>query len=267
VGLYACLLWLSADARAYRHPMFWGCGTVSLMITFLGTGGRGAVIYPMVLALMVWMLSRRRLIVTGPVLLIPLALFLLSVLGTFRNSTRTGVLDWDALFASPVEAITSAAGGEVLSRATTGSGVIPILAYVPDQVDYLYGSSYLAIVTAPIPRKLWPNKPGLGGGQVGVTFFGREGGVPPGPVGEAYWNFSVPGVVLVFFLFGLFHRWLAALLVANPQHPWVRVFYVVGLFSAHPTSNGVVAYLITVVGMTAAGIALGMLSLRRIRIR
>jgi hypothetical protein len=265
IGLYAALLWLSADARAPLHPGFWACAAVSLMIVFLGAGGRGAVIYPLVLGLIVWMMARRRFAITGPVLLVPLALFLISVLGEFRNSTRTGVLDWAALTSSPVEAVTSVARGEVLTRATTGSGVTPILAHVPDRVDHLYGSTYLAILTTPVPRKLWPGKPGLAGGRVGLVFFGRDGGVPPGPVGEAYWNFNVPGVVLVFFLFGLFHRWLASLLMANPDHPWVRVFYVVGLFSAQPSSNATVAYLVTIVGLAAAGVAMGMLSLRRRR--
>ncbi|HEX6373492.1 MAG TPA: O-antigen polymerase [Longimicrobium sp.] len=267
IGTYACLLWLSSDHRAPLQPVFWGCAALALMITFLGAGGRGAVILPMVLGLIVWMLARRRFVLTGPVLLVPLALFLISVLGEFRNSTRTGVLDWDALTSSPIEAITHAAGGEVLARATTGSAVIAILAHVPDRVDHLYGSTYLAVLSAPVPRSLWPGKPGLAGGRVGRVFFGREGGVPPGAVGEAYWNFNVPGVVLVFFLFGLFHRWLASLLVANPEHAWVRVFYVVGLFSAQPTSSGAVTYLVTLGGLAAVGVALGLLSLRRNRVR
>lgn len=263
IGLYACLLWLSADPRAPFKPVFWGCSAVSLMITFLGAGSRGSVILPLALGLIVWMLARRRLMVTGPILLVPLALFLISVLGEFRNSTRSGALDWDALTASPVEAISHAVQGEVLTRASSGSGVIPILALVPDRVPHLYGSTYLAVVSAPVPRSLWPNKPGLVGGRVGRTFFGRPGGVPAGPVGEAYWNFNVPGVVLVFLLFGFFHRWLASLLLANPDHPWVRVFYVVGLFAAQPSSNGTVVYLVTVAGLVVTGLAMGLITVWR----
>jgi hypothetical protein len=74
----------------------------------------------------------------------------------------------------------------------------------PEQRDYLYGLTYLAVLVNPIPREFFPNKPvGIGaimgevnpvtrvGVSISITFFG-----------EAYANFGGLGIFIISFLFG-----------------------------------------------------------------
>lgn len=85
------------------------------------------------------------------------------------------------------------------------------------------GSTYLAIFTLPIPRALWPDKPGLADFTREISTTGRpydkEGRIMT-YIGESYINFRYPGVVLIPFLlgFGLSYWCLVA-----TTGPWLRL--------------------------------------------
>src|SRR5690606_17147360 len=136
------------------------------------------------------------------------SILLLGALGDFRKATRrvTSVSD--------VQLEMSPEGwlfGGLYTLEARGEGVssaYAILARVPKDEPLRLGETYLAFVTAIVPRSVWPNKPLASGRLAGRTFFNASKGVPTGTVGEAYWNFHVPGVVLVFALWGVFLRWL-----------------------------------------------------------
>lgn len=77
-----------------------------------------------------------------------------------------------------------------------------------DDVGKVYkGSTYLAIVTLPVPRILWPGKPGLADHLQDVSTparpFAAEGRIIT-YIGEAYYNFRYAGLVIVPFLLGYF---------------------------------------------------------------
>jgi oligosaccharide repeat unit polymerase len=75
--------------------------------------------------------------------------------------------------------------------------------------DYLHGNSYLALISKPLPRKLWPNKPipfdvemtrkifPIESKYVGFSFSGLS---------EPYANFGYFGVVVFFFIIGFLNR-------------------------------------------------------------
>jgi Na+-transporting NADH:ubiquinone oxidoreductase subunit NqrB len=73
-------------------------------------------------------------------------------------------------------------------------------------------------------------------------------GVPATGVGEAYWNFHVPGVLLVFFLFGVLHKWLAAVFTAYGHRPTMILLYALIMWYAHdPSSEAAVAVLFAII--------------------
>lgn len=252
LGIVACLSWLALDRSAIRRPLFWVCTVISLICSFLFGGSRSTLIYYLVMGLIVWLIKEQRISFTKLFLVILTSLFLIGTLGAFRTSTFTGEIDW-SVFTSPFASGTSGEesalwrGAEEASvRSGEGFGAYPILALVPEQVDPLNGSSYLAVLALPIPRVLWSDKPGLVGGRVGATFFNTSAGIPPGPIGEAYWNFGVPGVLLAFLLFGMFHRWLTQAFCQYAHRPAAIVLYGVTLFQfAEPSSSGIVTFAIT----------------------
>ena len=85
-----------------------------------------------------------------------------------------------------------------------------LLDIVPSQEAHSYGATYLLWLVAPIPRSLWPEKPTVRiGGVLGAKVYGTRdtNGIPPGFVGEAYYNFGWLGIPFVAFLFGAGIRW------------------------------------------------------------
>jgi len=71
-----------------------------------------------------------------------------------------------------------------------------------------------------------------------LTFYGGDWGMPAGSVGEAYWNFHLPGVLVLFFLLGVFKRWLAGTLLHHPNSPGVMALYMISVFYFDPSQNG-----------------------------
>ncbi|MDI9636391.1 oligosaccharide repeat unit polymerase [Geitlerinema splendidum] len=234
-GLLACLSWLILDRNSVLRPLFWGCTLMSVGFMFLSSGSRSSAIYFMILGLIAWLLRERKIQITKIIGITFLGLFLLGILGNFRDSTYDGEINWAALMgAAPNDAVDESALssglGEVTNRSSVFAGVFPILALVPNDVDFLYGSSYLAVLTLPVPRGLWPAKPSLIAGMVGETFFNVNVGMPPGSIGEAYWNFGLPGVLMVFFCFGAFCKGLATSFEQYAGEPAVIVLYAIALF-------------------------------------
>ncbi|HEX5724772.1 MAG TPA: O-antigen polymerase, partial [Longimicrobiaceae bacterium] len=242
-GALSCLIWLAVQPNAIRSPLLWACMTASAAVLYLYNGSRTAVVYLLIIGLIAWMLAARRIAYTRVLLAAVMGLFLIGALGEVRKSTWTGTLSWTgAVEVGFGETMRRVVTGELVERNTTSRGSLPVLARVPDEVPLVYGNTYLAVLALPVPRKLWPGKPGLVDGRVGRTFFGYNYGIPIGPVAEAVWNFHVPGVFIVFLLFGVLHRWMARAFVQHAASPAVYPVYAILLWMlASPTSMGLVA--------------------------
>lgn len=85
---------------------------------------------------------------------------------------------------------------------------------VPDKIPYQYGKTYLAQVVNPIPRFAWTSKPRQDAGLQLAALQGQMNKgepkltVAPGLIGEMYWNFGWPGIVIISFGIGwLTCRW------------------------------------------------------------
>ena len=86
-----------------------------------------------------------------------------------------------------------------------------------------WGSTYLAIVTLPVPRAWWPNKPGLADHLQEISTSGRrydiEGRIMT-YLGEAYANFGYAGLILIPALLGYL---LTAACVRATTGPMLRL--------------------------------------------
>jgi hypothetical protein len=266
LGTSACLIWLATDRKVFRSVPFWLCAAVSLSLQFLASGSRSSVIYALVTGFLVWMLRERTFAPTRAVVLAITGIVLLGVLGNLRVSTWQGSVDWTALTGASFSRSGLQGTSEIVARRTVADGALPILARVPESVGHLYGSSYLAVLTLPIPRGLWPGKPGMVGGRVGRTFFGTRAGVPPTALGEAYWNFNVPGVLFAFAVLGMFHAWLVRWYLAYYKHPVFTVLYVLTVFSVlEPSSEALVAMLMALAPVVVVAVAFGAIRLDPLR--
>ena len=101
-----------------------------------------------------------------------------------------------------------------LKRMTVVTSVAAIVSDTGRWVDYRYGETLLlGPIGLFIPRFLWPDKPNISiGREFGATFrlknaMDSETEISPSMVGELYWNFSIPGVVVGMWLLGTGYRW------------------------------------------------------------
>ena len=99
--------------------------------------------------------------------------------------------------------------------------------------DYLYGSSYLYVLTSLLPRSLFPWRPQYTDSYLTDLFFhtgleDRGGGVAWGVISELYINFHIFGIVIGAVLLGIFLRTMQTYVEINKNNPGVRLCYVNG---------------------------------------
>ncbi len=248
VGSMACLVWLAYEPAAVRRPLFYAAIGVSLPMLFFASGSRSIIVFTLVVVLLIWMLRKQRVSYLRTALLLVGALILVGALGQFRTATWQKRVDWSAITnVNAKENLQSVVSGELSRRVSDRSTVLAVLGRVPREVDHLYGESYLAMATIAVPRKLWANKPVIADARAGDVFFNLQAGMVLGPIGEAYWNFSFPGVIVLFALFGAFHGWLAAFYRRYSDQPAAVALYAYILWTfAHPTT---LAFIGTMLGL------------------
>jgi hypothetical protein len=74
----------------------------------------------------------------------------------------------------------------------------------PDMLDYTWGMDHLEILTRPIPRSLWPDKPLVGyANQLGLyDYYSGTTGISPSLFGSFYEEGGIFGIVLFSILYG-----------------------------------------------------------------
>ncbi len=276
VGIAPALMavWFLFDASLIRRPSFLALIAASFAMQFATGGSRSATFLPAVLIAAVWIYHRRSVPVARLLPVGLIALIGLGILGDIRTSgwSRT-TADFSAITEFDLSASLESAEQELDSR-SQNSAFLPTMALVPERVDLLWGRTYVGAIAFFVPRAVWPGKPRGAGAHVAAMIFagmssadGYEGGgVPPGPVAEAYWNFHIPGVIVIFALFGAFQRWLAELMRAYDGEPAVVGFFLVALFYApSPASDTAIALAQKVGALAFVYLVIGVLPFRRAR--
>lgn len=144
-------------------------------------------------------------------------------------------------------------GDEIVESSTTLTGVLDntigsrsfadvvtfahVIRAVPDEIPLQLGATYARLLAGPIPRSLWPDKPLPIGKELGQLFYEQAGAVPPSMAAEAYMNFHLPGVVLVFVVFGLASRTLYEYLRLNDRNPYAVAIYAFSVIFVFKYSN------------------------------
>ena len=240
-GVVVPIVWLAFDRKAARHPLFWGVALAAAFLVFAATGSRSSAIMPFIIIVFMWALRNRDIPFKALWIGAVIAVIAVGILGELRAATRGLDRLGDIKIQSGVWEGALLGYEELVRRSTTNNGQIAVLGSVPERVDYLYGKSYLSIPFVFIPSALWLGETPDAAGKLNATYiYGNPlTGIPAGVVGEAYWNFSYPGVVLVFLLFGGVLRLVASLLRNNPDHALVAVLFLYTLTSFSPGSNAI----------------------------
>lgn len=116
------------------------------------------------------------------------------------------------------------------------------------RVEYARGSTlWLGVLSAFIPRILWPDKPMITIGiqfsrTFHVTSFGNFSATSPSQAGELWWNFNIVGVIVGMFLIGVWLRVLYLRFGANRgSDPFRLAIYVTLLYMTLMVTDGYLA--------------------------
>ena len=239
------VVWVCSRANAFRSPTFWVITLAALGMAYLSEGKRSHMIYPALLIVLCWMMRNRKVPYLRLAVMAVFAFLLLGFLGIFRGSnwSNNDALDLSFIRDTSLAEMSEKSQEELVKRVGSESTFYPILAKVPQQEPLLYGKSYLGWALRFVPREFWPDKPRGVDVLANQTFYGGDWGMPAGPVGEAYWNFHLPGVLIIFFLFGMFKRWFVDLLLRHPDAPGIMAVYMLSIFYFDASENGFRAWL------------------------
>lgn len=193
--------WFSASRKSWKS--FAGFSVIllfgiSIILPFM-TSSRGQLLWFVISAMMLWHYLRNQLSIKVVATMLACGLIVLATMLAFRGRDLGRIASFN-LFTVAEDLIASR---DLLDVTTTAS----IMAALEDgRLQYKYGSTYLTWVFAPIPRTLWQEKPVISVGteiKEQVYGAGNRGGIPPGIIAEAFWNFGVLGVVVILFCFGV----------------------------------------------------------------
>lgn len=208
---------------------------IVLAITSLTIGFRAMIVMPILQILIIWHYLRRpvRLRFRGQVI----TLVFLAVLNMHPRIKSASIPTLGAIpgVISNIVRDTQFWGDSLNLTLSRFQGIeifTTVIEEIP-RMDYSFpwgGDAIVAIVTAPIPRAWWPDKPTPLGLQFAQMFFPAVvsrgmGGIPTTWLGETYLNFHVPGIIIASFLLGVFCRICHRYVLANRDNPTVVLVY------------------------------------------
>ena len=223
---------------ASNRKKLWSCLLMGVpVLALLATlGGRGFLLYPVLLCLICYHYLVRRISFFR--LAVIAVCFVTFAVGykTLRDSIATEPLGVDVLEESKW------APADVLNKLFAEQTSLDVFAVLiddmPAHLQFQYGRTWLNLLALPIPSKLWTDKPAiLEGHTFGEIYFDEEGGRPPGFGGVLYMNFGYLGIVPGFALLGVFHRYLYRYLKENRRNGMAVCLYALTAITLYDLSN------------------------------
>lgn len=237
---YLLVIWYLLRPGVLKMPIFWGMLLFALGLQFASDGSRSSVLIPLVVMTAGWIYRNRRIPVLIGIVGMGIAIVALAILGSIRADARQqeGDLDSDAILSMDVAEILQRNDEEIAARNWRSAGTA-IGALVPRESEYLYGESYVAAILFWIPRSIWSEKPrGAGATANAILFLNRDSvqgfqgaAYPVGGSSEAYWNFGWFGVIVIFGLFGVFHKFVALRVMEQPEDTHAVVVLLLSVIS------------------------------------
>lgn len=233
---YMLILWYLLRPRSLRNPLFLAAFALVCILQFVVIGSRTALFTPVAVLMAAWMMRNSRIPAVSSLLYGLVVVMLIGVLGEIRRSGHYGTVDFSLLTNFDLAQARELAAAEEDIR--TRGASLAVAAMVPDARPHLWGTTYVAAVGFWIPRSIWRDKPrGAGAHTAAILYGGRDtaqgydgGGIPPGAAAEAYWNFSWPGIAVIFFLFGAVQRLFANWYQRDPGNVLAAFFLLLVIF-------------------------------------
>jgi hypothetical protein len=231
IGVVAPLVWIAFDRRASRQPIFWAIVLTAMLVKFGSTGSRGGTIIPLIMIGSIYVLHTHRVPFMPIVVGFLVTVLLIGGLGQYRSATMRSAALHDVQVDFQPLGWASRTLDELHLQVGANNGQLAVLGSVPERVPHLWGRSYLSVPYIFLPSAIFGEKPPAAGRVNSTVIYGNPlNTIPIGQLGEAYWNFSYPGILAVSILFGVILKLFAQIYRNNPDHPLVMVVFLYLLF-------------------------------------
>jgi oligosaccharide repeat unit polymerase len=209
LGALALYVWIATNPSEIKSPIFLAALAAVAAAMFLSNGTRGGALEILMIVGLIWALRRQQIPWKIALVLIPFMFVSIGLLGAVRTSSWSGSTAGKAFENANWSESFALAEKEVQVRNAT-SAPVPVVARGFDLTGgLLLGRSYVGAVAAFIPRTIWPDKPRGVGSLYAQLFLGASKSgttIPVSPEAEMYWNFGIPGVILLSIVYGAMLR-------------------------------------------------------------
>lgn len=259
-------MWLLTTGRRILSPAYWAFAAFSLAMVALQGSKSLIFIFVLVLAILYHRLRRRIPLwvgfVAAPLLFVVLTLYALTAREYFAVGefvTVAGLLDpvsvWNALRV------------EFLGNFIQLQTMSVLVEHVPRDLSYQFGKTYLSLLTMPIPRGIWPDKPLPSAGVFTLAFWpnnwlNQGTSIPTGGFGEMYLNFGYVGVLAGGALFGRVGRRILLAHQRFPLDPRRALIYALFVAVLPHYVRGEISVIVTVLVLLLPALVLLLLAVR-----
>lgn len=241
---FVLVLWYLLLPQIVKNPIYWLVLVMCSFGSYFVNGSRTIFFVPYLLLFILYTLQSQRI---NWQLLLGLSFFVflgVGILGAFRLATFEGKVNWAVFSETSFTQLFEQSNTGLKNRYQVGSYTLPLFAKVPNEVDYLYGKTYVGVISILVPRVLWEDKPrGAGIYNKEIIFGGSGGGYPIHAAAEAFWNFGILGVLLIHLFFGFFLKQLYRYYLKHKEQSLFVVLYILSIFILKPTSLALVKYM------------------------
>ena len=243
-GFLCLLLWISFRPQDAKSPLFLILLPLVTAQQFITAGARSEALLVLILAGLAWAIRSARIPWRLAVIMLPIAFLSFGALSIVRSAGLTNSTAAQAVQSSSFSDLMEGSQEEFEVRQSI-SGSVPVVADAGRTTGLMWGYTYTGAVFAMVPRSLWEGKPRGPGSIYAQRFLGevREGtAVPIGPVAEAFWNFHVPGVILIFGLYGYLLKRVYEFYALNRKNGLVALLFLLFATKFTVSTDGMVAF-------------------------
>ena len=214
------VLYFRGFAKSRRYKIFFWVSLFAHFIFFLPSGSKSDILLPWIFLAMTWAVfnpsKKDKLLLIIAICLLIVFIPIYNTYRTYQNKKFKGNLVSNISFRYYFSTQKSEQGllyfflSKFTGRLDHLSSYLVLTKEVPTSYDFIYGNSYLPILTSYIPRVIFPSKPTqLDQNELArkvrlINPNDRTTSIGIMPWGEAYLNFGYIGVVFVFILLALF---------------------------------------------------------------
>ncbi|MBI5310331.1 MAG: oligosaccharide repeat unit polymerase [Actinobacteria bacterium] len=242
LSIVASLLWLAVGVRSRKQFAMLAAHAALTFVLIASLGGRGLALSVIEMAFVIYNYRIRRLRPAYVAAFGLVAVVFLVLAGTYRSYTgevqsgKQQALQTGRAYQQPdlskrlVASLAPRHFADELFQYDYSSLDIYVLLIdrMPGELSLAWGSTFVDLPLRFVPRSVWQDKPYPFSTKINQQLFGAErSGKKASLIGEAFYNFHFPGIILVMWLYGVLAQALYTYLRSGTRTIGVVLIYAI----------------------------------------